>query len=538
MGKVDRIRELEILQQANWVSGGDPDSFGWSQSCHISLYVAGHQANCLSVAIEGIPAYMTSQDWESRRKGVTSLFAVRHRPEESSETLPPVGEGGFNRKVNEKRKVFTGPEMDGVAILPEQSWHAKAWESKGYHRQPPLRCASPQKLSSAINTSSNRLGKPIRFGSKSMAALRDRLEFEPANPGAKPRYDTVLKLLPALGVDLHATATHARGRWYLSLDPAPEERVQMPITVVQLGSPRHPDEGLRIGTVRRPPRGVPKSEFATRDYYDVWLPTLAPTQQLLTFVQQAAQDVRAWKQFERKFTAEMNQSDASRLLDLLAALSHQTNFSVGCYCEDEDRCHRSILRKLFALRGASFSEEGWQMTKVGDQVRHRDGGPEMIIESLAGNAAICTWSDPDGQQHSGTFVLADLEPVTPKDHSAPWTALPPRPTGRRGNPLIVGAQRVDRVWPFFAFDEPRPPLRLLSLWPRPLPRPWLPPPPWLWLSAGPRLRFQSWASAIWHRDGIPERNRTSERTRKKPRSGSGEFTNERWDAGLAAKVVT
>jgi uncharacterized protein YeaO (DUF488 family) len=132
----------------------------------------------------------------------------------------------------------------------------------------------------------------------------------------------------------------------------------MPITVVQLGSPRHPNEGLRIGTVRRPPRGVPKSEFATRDYYDVWLPTLAPTQQLLTFVQQAAQDVRAWKQFERKFTAEMNQSDASRLLDLLAALSHQTNFSVGCYCEREDRCHRSILRKLLAMRGAKFSEEG------------------------------------------------------------------------------------------------------------------------------------------------------------------------------------
>jgi uncharacterized protein YeaO (DUF488 family) len=132
----------------------------------------------------------------------------------------------------------------------------------------------------------------------------------------------------------------------------------MPITVVQLGTPRHPDEGLRIGTVRRAPRGVPKSEFATRDYYDVWLPTLAPSQELLTFVQQAAQDARTWKQFERRFTTEMNQPEPSRVLDLLAALSHHSNFAVGCYCENEDRCHRSILRKLFAARGAMFSAEG------------------------------------------------------------------------------------------------------------------------------------------------------------------------------------
>jgi uncharacterized protein YeaO (DUF488 family) len=133
--------------------------------------------------------------------------------------------------------------------------------------------------------------------------------------------------------------------------------VNMPITVVQLGSPRHPDEGLRIGTVRRPPRGVPKSEFATRDYYDVWLPTLAPSQELLTFAQQT-QDAKAWKQFERRFTTEMNQPEPSRVLDLLAALSHHSNFAVGCYCENEDRCHRSILRKLFAARGAMFSAEG------------------------------------------------------------------------------------------------------------------------------------------------------------------------------------
>jgi uncharacterized protein YeaO (DUF488 family) len=131
----------------------------------------------------------------------------------------------------------------------------------------------------------------------------------------------------------------------------------MAITIVRLGSPRKPDEGLRLGTVRRPPRGVPKSDFAKRDFYDVWLPNLAPSEPLLKQAlqapqQDAEQQARAWKAFERKFRAEMKQPDASRLLDMLAALSHQTNFSLGCYCADESLCHRSVLRRSLMERGA------------------------------------------------------------------------------------------------------------------------------------------------------------------------------------------
>lgn len=128
----------------------------------------------------------------------------------------------------------------------------------------------------------------------------------------------------------------------------------MPIAVVRLGSPRKPNEGLRLGTVRRPPRGVPKAEFASRDFYDVWLPALSPSAELVAEGLSAADD-KAWKQFERKFRAEMNESDASRLLDLLAALSHQTNFAIGCYCENEARCHRSVLRVLLDERDADFA---------------------------------------------------------------------------------------------------------------------------------------------------------------------------------------
>ena len=128
----------------------------------------------------------------------------------------------------------------------------------------------------------------------------------------------------------------------------------MPITVLRLGSRRKPDEGLRLGTVRRPPRGVPKTQFAKLDFYDVWLPNLSPSQELVTFAQRS-QDERSWKVFERKFRAEMNKPDTARLLDLLAALSRQTNFSVGCYCENEERCHRSVLKKLLAERGAQIS---------------------------------------------------------------------------------------------------------------------------------------------------------------------------------------
>lgn len=125
----------------------------------------------------------------------------------------------------------------------------------------------------------------------------------------------------------------------------------MPITVLRLGSPRMPEEGVRLGTVRRPPRGVPKSEFSRRDFYDVWLPNLAPSQELVSMVR-ASQDERSWKAFKRRFRAEMKEPGSARVLDLLAALSHQTNFSLGCYCENEARCHRSILKELLAERGA------------------------------------------------------------------------------------------------------------------------------------------------------------------------------------------
>jgi uncharacterized protein YeaO (DUF488 family) len=127
----------------------------------------------------------------------------------------------------------------------------------------------------------------------------------------------------------------------------------VPIAVLRLGSPRRPDEGVRLGTVRRPPRGVPKARIAGRDFYDVWLPALAPSQKLVAFAHRA-QDERTWKAFARKYRAEMNRPDAARVLDLLAALSRQTSFSVGCYCENEERCHRSILKELLAERGAVF----------------------------------------------------------------------------------------------------------------------------------------------------------------------------------------
>lgn len=125
----------------------------------------------------------------------------------------------------------------------------------------------------------------------------------------------------------------------------------MPIHIVRLGSPRLPDEGLRIGTVRRPPRGVPKAEFASRDFYDVWQPLLSPSPELVAEAQAAA-DEKAWGAFKRKFKAEMNLPVPSHLLDLLAALSHQTSMAVGCYCEDEAHCHRSVLRELLESRGA------------------------------------------------------------------------------------------------------------------------------------------------------------------------------------------
>ena len=127
------------------------------------------------------------------------------------------------------------------------------------------------------------------------------------------------------------------------------------IRVVRLGTPRTRDEGLRLGTVRRPPRGVPKSEYARRDFYDFWLPDLAPSAALFSWIKsQAITDAR-WRTYARRYRAEMRRPEARRLIALLAALSPHTNFSVGCYCENEARCHRSLLRELLVEAGAHVS---------------------------------------------------------------------------------------------------------------------------------------------------------------------------------------
>ncbi|MGH8528963.1 MAG: DUF488 domain-containing protein [Nevskiales bacterium] len=127
----------------------------------------------------------------------------------------------------------------------------------------------------------------------------------------------------------------------------------MVVRVVRLGSARVNGEGTRIGTVRRPPRGVPKEAFASQNWYDVWLPNLAPSIETIKLAQQAATTAQ-WAVFSRKYRAEMLTPENSHLLELLAALSHQTNFSVGCYCEDESHCHRSVLRALLNDRGAKL----------------------------------------------------------------------------------------------------------------------------------------------------------------------------------------
>ena len=128
----------------------------------------------------------------------------------------------------------------------------------------------------------------------------------------------------------------------------------MAIRVVRLGTPRAPGEGLRLGTVRRPPRGVPKAQYASRDLYDVWLPELSPSEELLKAARHAGME-SDWRSFVRRYRAEMKQPSAVRLLGLLAALSRDTDFSVGCYCEDESRCHRSVLRELLRESGATFA---------------------------------------------------------------------------------------------------------------------------------------------------------------------------------------
>jgi uncharacterized protein YeaO (DUF488 family) len=125
----------------------------------------------------------------------------------------------------------------------------------------------------------------------------------------------------------------------------------MTVRIVRLGSPRLPNEGTRLGTVRRPPRGVPKKDFSRRDYYDVWFPVLAPSTATMKLGLGAESD-RQWKTFTRKYRAEMAAPAASQSLDVLAALSQHASFSVGCYCENEARCHRSLLRELLTARGA------------------------------------------------------------------------------------------------------------------------------------------------------------------------------------------
>lgn len=125
----------------------------------------------------------------------------------------------------------------------------------------------------------------------------------------------------------------------------------MTIRIVRLGMARTPGEGLRIGTVRRPPRGVPKAKFAAENWYDVWFPNLAPSEATVKLAQDAATE-REWAAFAKRYRAEMATPDARRVLDLLAALSHSAHFSVGCYCADESRCHRSLLRALLRERGA------------------------------------------------------------------------------------------------------------------------------------------------------------------------------------------
>lgn len=130
------------------------------------------------------------------------------------------------------------------------------------------------------------------------------------------------------------------------------------IRLVRLGAPRHPDEGLRLGTVRRPPRGVKKKDYASRDFYDLWLPELAPSPKLFSWIKSRPLTDANWRSYTRRYLAEMKRSEARHLIQLLAALSAHTNFSVGCYCEDESRCHRSLLRELLVEAGARVTRQG------------------------------------------------------------------------------------------------------------------------------------------------------------------------------------
>lgn len=128
----------------------------------------------------------------------------------------------------------------------------------------------------------------------------------------------------------------------------------MAVRIIRLGTPRERNEGVRLGTVRRPPRGVPKSDYARQNWYDVWLPNLSPSATLMQRMRKA-EDAPAFSALARRFRTELKAPDAAHLLDALAALSHVANFSIGCYCQDERRCHRSVLRSELAARGAQFA---------------------------------------------------------------------------------------------------------------------------------------------------------------------------------------
>ena len=127
------------------------------------------------------------------------------------------------------------------------------------------------------------------------------------------------------------------------------------IRVVRLGTPRHRDEGLRLGTVRRPPRGVKKQDYAARDFYDLWLPELAPSPKLFSWIKSRPLTDANWRTYSRRYVAEMKRPEARHVIELLAALSRKTDFSVGCYCENESRCHRSLLKKLLQDAGATVA---------------------------------------------------------------------------------------------------------------------------------------------------------------------------------------
>jgi len=152
----------------------------------------------------------------------------------------------------------------------------------------------------------------------------------------------------------HSQISCAANGWgtQRSAQSRPREEHAMAIRVVRLGSPREANEGIRIGTVRRPPRGVPRTSFAKLDFYDTWLPQLAPSAELVTWARAIEDSAANWKVFEKRYVRELSSPDNQRLLDLLATLSQSTDFSIGCYCEDERKCHRSFLRKMLLARGA------------------------------------------------------------------------------------------------------------------------------------------------------------------------------------------